>query len=525
MLALPGSASAHAVALRSDPPANAIVPTPPATVTVTFSEPIQPVAGRTKVVAPDNTRADSGEATVRGPVLTIPLRGGLPNGTYLVSYRVISADSHPVGATFTFSIGVASTTTPQGDAGAGTVNRSVAISMAVAKYLGYAGLILVIGPALVLAMMWPARLPRQQPSRLARLGLGLIGVGTLLELYLQAPYSSGGGLFDISGTAFRAVIDSRYGAMHLVRLGVLGAVAVLLGPMLAGHSATIDRALLAILGVLGLATWPLSGHPAASALPTLTVVADMAHLAAMSIWLGGLVMLFGFLLRRANARELGAILPVWSSWAMLAVSVLVLAGTAQALIEIVTLRALVDTTYGRLVILKVGLLAVVIAVAAYSRRLAQRAEQEQTPRRLRRTVLAELVGVAVVLAVASALVQTTPARNASAAADQSGPYTATLTASFYVLDVSIDPARVGTNGVHLFAFTLDRKPLTVVEWKATAALPGEGIEPLVVPVLPVTQSHAVTEINLPSKGDWQFRFTLRVSDTLQESVAVTVPIR
>jgi copper transport protein len=526
LLALPASpASAHAVPLRSDPPANTVVPTAPAAVTVTFSEPVQPVAGRIKILGPDNKRADGDPPTVRGPVLTIPLKPGAANGTYLVSYRVISVDSHPVGGSYTFSIGAASATTPTGEASSGKVDRVVAVTMAVARYFGYAGLVLLVGPALVLMTLWPARLPREAPTRLARLGVGLVGLGAVLELYLQAPYSTGAGLFDLSGADLRSVVDSRYGAMHLVRLGVLSAVAVLLGPLLAGRSGKVDRALLAILAVLGLATWPLTGHPGASTLPTLTVVADMAHLAAMSVWLGGLVMLFGFLLRKADARELSAILPVWSGWAMLAVAVLVLAGTAQALMEVVTLRALVDTTYGRIVLLKIGLLAAVIAIAAYSRRMAQRAEQAETPRRLRRSILAELAIVSVVLALTTALVQTAPARTAHAAVDQGGPFITTVASSIYSLDVSIDPARVGTNGVHLFAFTPDRKPLTVVEWKATAALPADGIEPIVVPLLPVTPSHSVTEVNLPTKGAWQFRFTLRVSDTVQEPVTVIVPIR
>jgi copper transport protein len=527
---VPSPAQAHAVALRSDPPANTVVPTAPPAVTVTFSESIQPVAGRIRILGPDNKRADADSATVRGAVLTIPLKPGATKGTYLVSYRVLSADSHPVGGSFAFSIEAASTTTPTEEGGEDRVNRTVAISMGVAKYLGYAGLVLVIGPALVLAMLWPARLSRRDPALLARAGLGLLAVGTLLEMYLQAPYSTGGGLFDVSGTDLAAVLDSRYGAMHLVRLGVIAAAAVLLGTMLTARAAKVDRALLAILAVLGLATWPLAGHPTASTLPLLTVVADMAHLAAMSVWIGGLVMLFGFLLRRADARELGAILPVWSGWAMLAVAVLVLAGTAEALMQVVSVDALLHTTYGKLVLVKVGLLAAVVAVAAYSRRLAARADQEATPRRLRRTVLAEVAVLAVVLGVGSALVQTTPARTAvSAASQQEGPFIKTLTSSLYVLDVSIDPARVGTNGVHLFAYTPQptpqRQPLTVLEWKATAALPSAGIEPIEVTLLPVPPNHAVSEFNLPTKGEWEFRFTLRISETSQETVTVTVPIR
>ena len=113
-----------------------------------------------------------------------------------------------------------------------------------------------------------------------------------------------------------------------------------------------------MLGVVALGTWPLAGHPAASPVPAVSVVVDAVHLASMAVWLGGLVMLVGFLLRQADERELGAILPIWSRWAALAVAALVLAGVVQALIEVGTLSALVSTTYGRLILVKVGLFAV-----------------------------------------------------------------------------------------------------------------------------------------------------------------------
>lgn len=101
----------------------------------------------------------------------------------------------------------------------------------------------------------------------------------------------------------------------------------------------VERSDLVILGVLGaaaLVTWPLAGHPAASPAPAVSVVVDAVHLGGMAVWMGGLVMLAVFLLTRADERELGAILPIWSRWAALAVSALLLAGTVQALIEVAT---------------------------------------------------------------------------------------------------------------------------------------------------------------------------------------------
>jgi copper transport protein len=301
-----------------------------------------------------------------------------------------------------------------------------------------------------------------------------------------------------------------------------------LRPLLAGRGGTADRALLAILAVVGLATWPLSGHPAASPVPSVSVVVDTIHLAGMAVWLGGLVMLVGFLLRQADRRELGAILPVWSRWAALAVTGLFLAGTVQALIEIGTPSALVGTTYGRVVIAKIVLFGAVIGVAAYSRRQVRARTAAARPWSLRRAVSVELGVAAVVLALSATLVQTTPARTAEATSGtpaNQGYFTTNLSSPLGSVQVEIDPAGVGNNSVHLYAYTTDNKPQRVQEWRATAALPSANIEPLSIPLLPFTDNHASGEINLPTAGDWQVRVTVRTTEIDQATVTATVPIK
>ncbi len=454
------------------------------------------------------------------------MRTDVPRGTYLVSYRVISADSHPVGAGFTYSVGAPSATGVSTGGNAGATNRAVAIGVSVAQYLGYAGLVLIAGPALMLFAFWPNRLSRRWPTRLAYLGIALAWLATLLELHLQVPYSNGGGLFSTSPHDLGQVLTSRYGVLHLVRLGVLLIAAFLLGPHLAGQGGKVRRSLLIILGVVGVATYGMSGHPGASSAPALTVIADVAHLVSASIWLGGLVILVGYLLRRANAKELGAILPIWSNWAMMAVAVLVLAGVAQALVEIGDVNSLLHTTYGLLVLAKVGLLALVLAVAWFSRRLAASEPGTQTVSRLRRSVLVEIVGVVVILGLASALVQTAPARTVTAAASsqQGGPFSVTLNSNLYQLQIDIDPAKTGDNEIHLFAFTPAGAPLKVVEWKGSAALPSANVEPISISLLALTDSHATGQIALPSAGTWQFSFTLRTSDIDEATVSTSVKV-
>ncbi|WBB51816.1 copper resistance protein CopC [Verrucosispora sp. WMMA2044] len=527
LLLVPASpASAHAVLSSSSPAASAVVPAAPAEVVLTFSETVRKVPDRIRVIAPDGSRADQGEPTFAGSVVNIPVDTGRGNGTYLVTYRVISADSHPVSGAFTYSVGAPSE--PPVDSGDdGQANPVVGNAVKVAKFLGYAGLLLAIGPALVLALLWPRRLSRRGPARLAWTGLGLVALATVAAVLLQVPYTNGGGVFDVTGEGLSLVLGSAFGAAHLVRLGLLAAVALLLRPLLAGPVGRTDLVILGVLAVGALFTWPIAGHPAASPAPAVSVLVDTVHLGGMAVWLGGLVMLAVFLLPRADERELGAILPIWSRWAALAVSALLLAGTVQALIEVATPAALVNTTYGRLVLAKIGLFVLVIAVAAYSRHLVRTRVAASRPAPVRRAIWAELAITAIVLGVSATLVQTTPARSVSTdvSAADSGYFSTTATSSLYSMQIEVSPARRGNNSVHLYAYTLDNQPLPVVEWQVTVALPAAGIEPIQVPLLPLTDNHATGEISLPAAGDWELRVTARTTEIDQATVTATVPVR
>jgi copper transport protein len=517
------------------PAQGSVVQQAPGEIVITFSEVVTAVREKIKVIGPGGERADRGSPKVIGDDLHIALRSDTKRGTYVVGYRVISADGHPVGAAFTYSLGAPSQNTATADvSNGGRTDRVVSTGVSVSNFLGYAGLILVAGPALVLMMLWPRRLDRRRPTRLGYAGLGLLALATVLQLYLEVPYSVGTGVFGISGGDLGSELTDRYGVAHLVRLGVIAVAALLLPPVLAGGGGRWRRWTLIALGVAGAATWGISGHPGTSAAPTLTVVADTVHLGGVALWIGGLIVLCAFLLRQADAAELGAILPVWSDWAAASVAALVLAGTAQALVQIGSVDALVHTTYGKLVLVKVGLLAVVLVVAAFSRRLVRRGMADadgvpdRTPaRRLRRTVLIEVIGAVLIIGVAAVLVQTTPARTQAAvdgSAGQNGQFATTLNSSLYQLQLDIEPTQTGPNDLHLYAYTPQGAQLKVLEWKVTAALPAQGIEPIAAVLTPIADYHDIGQITLPVAGQWTFSFTLRTTEIDEATVTTTVKI-
>src|SRR5690606_27301828 len=162
--------------VSTSPSANAVLSTAPSEVVLTFSESVREVPDKVRVIGPDGKRVDRGKPVFAGAVVTIPVDRG-PAGTYLVSFRVVSADNHPVSGGSTYSVGAPSTP-PSDVAAAERSDPVVTTAMKAAKYLGYVGLVLLIGTALVLAVLWPARLSRRGPARLVMIGAALLGIAT-----------------------------------------------------------------------------------------------------------------------------------------------------------------------------------------------------------------------------------------------------------------------------------------------------------------------------------------------------------
>jgi copper transport protein len=586
-------AQAHATLEGTDPPTGSIVDPAPTAVTMNFSERVVPVDGRIKVIAPDGSDVVAGKPTTvnGGARLRIPLKSGLADGTYLVSYRVISADGHPVSGGYTFSsrvpsaLGAKASEVNSGTASA-SVDNGVRAGQSIGRYAAYAGIVLLAGPLVILLGLWPRRLATTGPRNLAWTGWGLLVAGTLGVLLLQQPYANGGSLADVSVSGVGQTLDETVGRALLIRLALLiAAVPVLLRvlrPATAkdgtdpGWAGPVDRVLVGVLGVAVLITFPYAGHAGQSPAPLISVPAITLHVGAMAVWLGGLAVLARYLLPRARYKELEVILPVWSRWAFWAVGALVFSGVIETFLEIGGfggLDRLVNTTYGQLVLTKIIWLGAIMVVAANARAWIRNrfgvpvayafAAEEAPPkkatakpskkqsakakpsakepetsdfsasgrasdevRRLRSRVTIEVLLGAVVLALATALVQVAPARSAddAAAAAANLPYSAQVEMGPNVLQIDLSPARIGTNELHLTLFDQNGLPVKVAEWSGSAELSKANVSTDVV-ALPLTENHAVGQVELPIAGDWKFVFTARTSDIDQYSVTRSITIR
>ncbi|MEW2630173.1 copper resistance protein CopC [Streptomyces sp. NPDC048389] len=381
LLAGAGPASAHAVLTGSNPKDGAVVATAPEEVTLTFSEEIAMGDDSIRVLEPSGKRADTAEIRDLGTdgsvTYGVELHPGLPDGTYTVAWRAVSADSHPVSGAFTFAIGAPSQTTvalPDEEAGGGLVG----FLYDVARYVSYGGFILLVGGAAFVLLCWQRGASVRPVQRLVVQGWAAMTASTLALLLLRGPYTGSGDLTDVLDLgALAPVLETKTGAALVSRLLLLGAaalfVAVLFGTFAKREDAREKKDLTFGLAVGGTvvaagiaATWALSEHASTGVQPVVAMPVDVLHLLAVAVWLGGLATLLTALYR-SPAIERRAVRR-FSTAAFTSVVVLAATGLYQSWRQVGSWSALTGTWFGQLLLIKVALVGVMLGTAWISRR-------------------------------------------------------------------------------------------------------------------------------------------------------------
>jgi copper transport protein len=568
-------AAAHAELVSTAPGEGARLEQAPGEVTLTFSEGVSLGAGYARVLDAAGDRVDAGSATVEGDTVVVPLRSDLADDGYLVTYRVVSADSHPISGAFSFVVGdgelLAAGTAAEGP---GT-DAVVAVLLPLARWLGYAGLALGVGVPVLLLAGWPAGWASPRLRGLVTRGLVAVAAGAVLSFLLQGPYSAGSDVRSVADPALLgATASSANGITLLVRAVLAVALLALLRPVWRRGGPPAPAVLAgggALAAALVLATAAV-GHPVAGAWPVLAVAAAAVHVAAMAVWLGGLVgLLVGVLREDAPPADLAAALPPFSRLAAGSVTALVVTGVVQGVREVGTPVALVTTTYGWVLLAKLALVLLLLAAAGISRVWVQQHLGVSRPRpagrrrvtahafaaagedtethpavetaagaraavqaraaaaersSLRRTVLAELVIALVVLGLSSVLVGTPPAR-----AEVSRPVDVTLPLQSAAgtdgsVQVSVDPATSGPNTLHVYYFDATGQLAQPVDIRVTLTEPAQEIGPIDVDLAPAGPGHYVGDgMTIPGAGTWTLAVTIRIDEFTASTASTTLAVR
>jgi copper transport protein len=567
-------AAAHAELLSTQPGEGARLDRAPDRITLRFTEPVSLGSGYARLLHADGTVHDS-DASVDGGTLTITPRSGLPDDLgYLVTYRVISADSHPIAGAFSFTVGDAELVAADASDGNGNTDRTVAVALPVFRWLGFAGLALGVGVPVVLALCWPSGWSSRRLRRMAAAGLGAVVLSAVVTFALQGPYGAGAGMGAVVDPALLSATASSATGWTLLARAVLAAwLALVLWPIWRrGTPPSVPHTALAGVLALGVVvTTAAIGHPVAGPWPGLAVTVAVIHAGAMAVWLGGLAALLAVVLRPGAepvpaTADLPGLLTAWSRLAFGSVVTLVVTGTVQAVREVESPTALFVTAYGWILVAKLALVVVLLGAAGVSRvwvqqrlglrrssapsrrgvtahafaatsdavaesatdaRSARQAEHavEHLPS-LRRSVLVELAVAAGVLALSAVLVGTPPARSAVAQpVDVLLPLQSGAGPSGSV-QLSVDPARPGPNTLHVYLFDDDGRPTQPAEITVRLTERVQELGPLDVDLEPAGPGHYVGNgMAIPGAGTWTLSVSVRLDEFTATTAGTDFPVR
>ncbi len=564
-LAVPATALAHAQLEGTVPERGAVVKHEPPAVIFRFDEPVEGNFGAVRVYDAGGARVDEGDAfhpNGEGPRLGVHLKPGLPDGSYTATYRVISADGHIVSSGFVFSIGKAGKAPKQtvaeltAGSGSGAVTEIV---FGLARGLQYAATALAVGGLAFLLLAWLPGFAQvsQGPGewrRAARAFIRRLRVVLLLAAALGALSAATGVVMEgaeaagVSGfsalkeTIVRETLETKFGTIWglaaLAWIVFAALVVVLLRGRAAERPGPVHSLLLGTPLVFVVLEPALSGHASTQSPVALNFPVNVVHVAAMAIWLGGLATLL-FVTPKATrelapggrSRLLAAALSRFSQVALVAVAAILLTGLIQAYVYVRHLDALTETGYGRAVLIKfVLLVAILIPLGVYNRRrsvprLNRIAAGSESPGRagllLRRALRAEVAVLVVVLGVTAALASYAPPVTA-----QSGPFSVESQFGPIQLEMTVEPARIGANELHLYLF--DAKTgapfAKVKELKATASLPEKSISLPLEPQLSGPGHYTIPSAFFNSAGEWGIDLDVRVSAFTEYTETIEVPI-
>lgn len=522
--AWPGQALAHAVLEHTTPHQSSSVTETPSNVQLDFNEPVEVSFGAVRVFDERGERVDTGKIAYPSGhqrSVTVALRDGLGRGVYTATYRVVSADGHPVSGGFAFGVGEQATAERDTPQVADLLARSSAGPAVEGVYglvrgLHYAALLLLVGAVFFRLLIWPGDAQRPWPGRTLLIAsvVGLLCslAGIALQGALGAGVSLGGML---NSQVLESSLDTRTGHAWLLR-SVIWVLLVIFVALYRGMRLRREAVALAVPVAALVGTLPYAGHADTQSPKAVLIPADVLHVLAAGTWFGGLVLLLVAFWPRGGAPLEGAASATarFSYLALPAMAVLATAGSVQAWFYLGSIGGFFDSPYGWALVAKIALVVGIIGLAAANRRRTAHladspVDADQSATSLRSAMRTEALLAVLVLGATATLVRAAPPATVN-----NGPVVRELDLGAIRLQMDIEPAKVGPNDYHLYLFDrrtgaqIDR----VEELKVTLVQRDKNIGPIKLAIPRKGPAHyELRNSTLGVAGTWEATVTARVS--------------
>ncbi|MET7620393.1 CopD family protein [Streptomyces sp. NPDC005408] len=367
------AASAH-TELTSTPKDGARLDHAPSSVGLTFNEPVDPAdvrvtAGSRKLSV---TRPDARHP--QAVVVAVPKSVGDAGKRLTLVWQVTDEhDGHTTAGRLSFQLRAdAATTSGGGEDSVPTPSSTLRDYVTAARWIEYLALALFVGGLGFLTLIWPQGSEDRRARTVLTLAWACGLAATVAGTGLQGAYASMGSLGDaLDPVTYADALAGEAGVARAARALLWLLATVVLGAVLQGGERAARSpgwrvgAAVVCLGLLR--TVGMSGHGTEGTHPGWGAAADLVHLLGISLWIGGLVPLLTGVLPRRRPDELAAVVHRYSTLAGASVAAVAAAGVVLSWQVLGSFGALFDTSYGRLLLVKVALLAIVLLVAQRSR--------------------------------------------------------------------------------------------------------------------------------------------------------------
>jgi copper transport protein len=507
-------AFAHASLIETLPADGAMLRKAPADVTLIFNEPVAPLVF--KLLLPDGSVRPLTHSMTVDNGLKLDLPDSTAPGTYLLSWRVVSADGHPVGGALTYSVGgrsagnAAEAAALSAASSALPISRSQTAAIWLTRLGLYLALFIGVGAALFRGFMPGASPPALWAIPVLAAGLLLLPLAVGLQGLdaLALPWN------DLSEwQPWYASLQTTYGTTAWLMLASLITACAALALIAARRWSRLFALAAALLLGVALAT---SGHASSASPQWLARPAVFIHGMMIAAWVGSLLPLL--LLLRSDRPESGqatAALMRFSRVIPWVMFLLLASGATLAVLQLDAIASLWTTNYGRILSAKLILVLLLLAVAAVNRHVLTAGVQRNDARArrwMRRLICLELALVVLVLALATTWRFTPPPR--ALAAVHTEPISIHMHGQTAMVDLTLNPQQDHSLRASLFVQGGDFSPLNAQEVSLQFSNPSLGIEPLEKDAHRGADagSWVIDPFALPAPGRWHVRVEVLVSD-------------
>lgn len=490
LLALPGEPAAHSMLISSVPADGAVLEASPAHIELQFNEPVLPAALRIVDATGRTLHGPEGASATGDKGVTFDLPAPLADGRYVVSYRIVSADTHPVAGSIVFAVGMGI-----GDVQADEVDPARdAFWSKIAKANRFLrDLLLAVGCGGLLFVVWLAPSGGRDLRSSLTVAAVLAGVATLAGVAISgARVALAPDLLDLTVWRIGAATSAGISALAIL----IGIALVLKG-----------RRFTTVAGVVAIAAGTaLTGHAATGTPRWLVPAAQALHSFCAIVWIGAFVpLLLGSV--RWTGDEIARVAGRFSPVGIGCVTGILCSGVALAATRIPLPEALWSSEYGLLIAIKIAAFAFMLALAADNRFRALRDGR----RRFARNVACELAIAFLVLATTAVLTHTPPMAHGGhashAATARKGPSIA-LTRDGRVLFLEIDGTVLNAHFADAAGTAFD--PLEVEVELSSQANGIAGLRRMATRMGP--GHYRVDEASLAIAGTWQIGIGALVTD-------------